>query len=143
MKITICGSINFSTEIMEISNKLKKMGHEISVPSTSEKINKGTVSLEGIKKEKEDGSIVKRVIMDDLIREHYEKIKDSQAILVANFDKNGISNYIGGNTLMEMGFAHVLRKKIFVYGEIPEMIYTEEIRAMQPIILNKDLTKIK
>lgn len=31
----------------------------------------------------------------------------SDAILVLNYDKKGIKNYIGGNTLMEMGFAHV------------------------------------
>ena len=42
-----------------------------------------------------------------------------------------------------MGFAHVLNKKIFILNDIPEMIYIDEIKAMQPIILNGNLAKIK
>ncbi len=60
-----------------------------------------------------------------------------------NLTKKGIDNYIGGNTFLEMGFAYVLAKKIFLWQDIPEMIYTDEIKAMQPIILNGDLNKIK
>jgi predicted RNA-binding protein with PUA domain len=60
-----------------------------------------------------------------------------------NIDKGGFSNYIGGNAFLEMGFAHILNKKIFLLNEIPEMIYTDEILAMQPIVLNGDLSKIK
>ncbi|PLX22184.1 hypothetical protein C0584_00315 [Candidatus Parcubacteria bacterium] len=143
MKITICGSIALTPNIIEILKELQKTENEVLIPSTSEKIHKGEISLDGIKKDKTSGDIVERVIREDLIREHYKKIKSSEAILVANFDKNNIKNYIGGNTLMEMGFAHVLNKKIYLFNDIPEMIYTEEIRAMQPIILYKDLKKIK
>jgi predicted RNA-binding protein with PUA domain len=63
--------------------------------------------------------------------------------LIVNIDKKDICNYIGGNTFLEMGFAHILNKKIFLLNEIPEMIYTDEILAMQPIALNGDLSKIK
>ena len=34
-----------------------------------------------------------------------------------------------------MGFAHVLNKKIYLLNNIPEMSYSDEIRAMQPIVL--------
>ena len=57
-------------------------------------------------------------------------------------EKNNIKNYIGGNSFLEMGFAHILNKKIFILNDIPEMIYTDEIEAMQPIALRGDLTKI-
>ena len=70
-------------------------------------------------------------------------IGELNAVLVLNPDKKGIKNYIGGNTLIEMGFAYVLDKKIFLYNPIPEMSYTDEIKAMKPIILNKDLSKIE
>ncbi len=63
--------------------------------------------------------------------------------LAVNIDKKGIKNYIGGNTFLEMGFAHVLDKKIFLLNEIPDISYKDEIKAMQPIILNGDLSKIK
>ena len=42
-----------------------------------------------------------------------------------------------------MGFAHVLNKKIFLFNDIPDMFYKDEIKAMNPIIIDRDLTKIK
>jgi len=60
-----------------------------------------------------------------------------------NYDKRGIKNYIGGNSFLEMGFAHILQKKIFLLNGIPEIIYSDEIKAMQPTVLNGDLSKIK
>jgi hypothetical protein len=68
----------------------------------------------------------------------------SDAILVCNFDKKGIKNYIGGNTLMEIGFAHVNDKKIFLYNPIPEDVpYVDEIKAMIDAVINNDLNLIK
>ena len=59
-------------------------------------------------------------------------------------DKNDIKNYVGGNTLMEIGFAHVLNQKIFMWNSIPDMPYCKtEIEAVKPIIINGDLTKVR
>ena len=80
---------------------------------------------------------VQRKINDDVIRKYYDKIKGSDAILVLNLNKNGVENYIGGNTFLEIGFTHVLHKKIYLYHEIPQLPYSDEIRAMQPFILNE------
>ena len=77
-----------------------------------------------------------------MIKRYYKIIQNSDAVLVLNFDKNGIKNYIGGNTFLEMGFAYVLNKPIYLVNPIPDMIYTDEIKAMQPKILNGDLGKI-
>lgn len=80
----------------------------------------------------------------DAIREFWKKIKESDAILVLNYDKRGIKNYVGGNTLMEIGFAHVLEKKIFLMNRIPDIeFYKSEIEAVRPVIINSDLSKIK
>lgn len=65
-----------------------------------------------------------------LFREYYKIIKKSDAILVINFDKNDIKNYIGGAVLSEMGFAYILNKKIFLFNQITQMSYTDEIKAM-------------
>ena len=68
----------------------------------------------------------------------------SDAILVLNYDKKGIKNYIGGNTLMEIGFAHILNKKIFLLNPIPDIdFYKSEIEATKPIILNGNLSNLK
>lgn len=70
-------------------------------------------------------------------------IKESEAILVTNYDKKGVTGYIGGNVFLEMGFAHVLDKKIFLLNEVPDVSYVDEIRAMQPMVINNDLSLIK
>jgi len=142
MIIAICGSLNFTEDMKIIADKLRADGHEIYLPATSEEIINDQTSLEDIVKQKEDGTIFNRMIRNDVIKVHYEKIKKSDCILVINPDKRGIANYIGGNTLLEMGFAHVLNKKIFLLNNIPELSYTEEIKAMQPNIINGELSKL-
>jgi hypothetical protein len=144
MKITICGSIEFAFEIKKIAEKLKEDGHEIEIPMTAKKILDGELTMDEFKKEKEvNGDASFRKIQYDVIKKYYEIIKNSDAILVLNLDKNGIKNYIGGNTFLEMGFAHVLGKKIYLLNTIPEMVYKDEIMAMSPISLNNDLNKIR
>lgn len=132
MKITICGSIKFTENMSQISGQLLKNGHETELPLTSIKILSGELTLEEFERESEGEN---RKIQDDVIRKYYEKIKESEAILVANYDKNWIRNYIGGNTFLEIWFAYVLNKKIFLFNEIPEIWYSDEIKAMQPVIL--------
>jgi len=57
--------------------------------------------------------------------------------------KKGVKNYVGGNSFLEMGFAFILKKKIFLLNDIPEMPYTSEIVAMKPICLKGNLEKIQ
>jgi len=142
MKIAICGSLNFTYEIKKIADDLTMLGFDVSIPVSSEKILRGEFSLEEIKQEKEKGYLHKRAIKYDSIRVYWKVIENSDAVLIANFDKNKIKNYIGGNSFLEMGFAHILNKKIFLLNEIPDMIYSDEIKSMQPIILNGELSKI-
>ena len=73
---------------------------------------------------------------------HFKEIKKSDAILVLNYDKKGIKNYVGGNVLIEMAFAYILDKKIFMLNPVPEMSYADEIFAMKPVVLNGNLKKI-
>lgn len=62
--------------------------------------------------------------------------------MAINKDKRGIKNYIGGNTFLEIGFAHVLNKKIFLLNDVPDMLCSDEILAMEHVVINNDLTKI-
>ncbi|MFA4833550.1 MAG: hypothetical protein WC619_01730 [Patescibacteria group bacterium] len=137
MKIVICGSMAFSGKMVEIANKLKQAGHKAVLPRNTE--NYAARSL----KEEIGSESTENKIKHNLIREYYNEIKNSDAVLIVNEDKNNIPNYIGGNSFLEMGFAHVLNKKIFILNSLPEMIYTDEIKAMQPVILEGDLDKIK
>jgi len=133
MKITICGSMAFAKEILEIKQKLEKQNHIVVIPANTDKYAQGIINIEN-KWEK---------LELDVFRTYFEEIKKTDAILIINKDKNNIKNYIGGNSLIEMAFAHVLNKKIFLLNPIPQMSYSDEIEAMTPIVINKDLSKIR
>lgn len=127
----------FTERMLEIKRELEKLGHKVFVSSF---INKYVGKSE---KEKEKLTLFHKN-EKDAIREFWGKIKKSDAILVLNYDRRGIENYIGGNTLMEIGFAHVLNKKIFLINPIPNIkFYKSEIEACRPIIINENLTKIR
>jgi nucleoside 2-deoxyribosyltransferase len=77
------------------------------------------------------------------ITAHFRKIDASDCILVTNYEKKGIPNYIGGNTFLEMGYAYGTSKKIFILNEMPETsAYKEEMLGMQPTILHGSISKI-
>jgi len=78
----------------------------------------------------------------DVIKSYFQKIKEQDAIFVINKDKNNVKNYVGGNSLIEIAFAHVLEKKIFLLNPIPEVNYSDEIEAMNPIVLDGNLNLI-
>lgn len=143
MKIAICASLDFVPKIKDLSDRLIKLGHRVTIPQTAEMILNGEVTFDQIMKEKGNGEISNRAIKQGSFKYYFEKIKEVDAILVLNFDKKGIKNYIGGNVFLEMGFAHVLDKKIFLLNALPDIFYKDEIEVMQPIILNGDLDKIK
>jgi len=104
MKITICGSLAFAKEMLKIKQKLEKQNHIVVVPPNIDKYADGKIDLEN-KWEK---------IKFDVIRNYFKEIKKTDAILVINKDKNKIKNYVGGNSLIEIAFAHVLNKKVYL-----------------------------
>ena len=122
--------------MIEARDELIKRGHNAFVTNLADPfIGKTDEEKETIKIHQKNNL--------DAIREFWRLMQGADAVLVMNFDKHGIKNYIGGNTLMEIGFAHVLDQKIFLYNPIPEIpYYKSEIEAVKPIIINEDLSKI-
>lgn len=147
MKIVICASVVFSDKIIEIEKVLQKQGHTVDIPFVTKMIKEKKISFGQYKKDKEKNGDIKyrEAYQDqvDMIKRYYGLIAESDATLVLNYTKNDTENYIGGSVLMEMGFAYVLDKKIFLLNPIPEMSYTDEIKDTKPIILIGDLSKIK
>jgi len=137
MKIGVAGSMQFNNEMIKTCEELEKLGHETFMSKFKDNyIGKTAEEIEKLKlRDKYD---------NDAIREFWEPMKDSDALLILNYDKHGIKNYIGGNAFLEMGFAHVLNQKIFLLNPIPDMpYYGTEIIAIKPIVINGDLGKIK
>ncbi len=122
---------------LQIKDGLEQNGHEVIIPRNIDKYASGELKLE----QKWESSEHK--IEHDLIRGYFKKIAESDALLVINQDKGNLKNYIGGNTFLEIGFAHVLNKPIYLYNPMPDCSYTSEIIAMSPVVINGDLSMIK
>ena len=145
MKITICASVDFTYEIRDVAEQLRSLGHEIvGLPHFTQKILRGEVSYEEYMETKSTKwDISFRQSTDiDFFRRYWDYIEASDAILVLNLPKKGIDDYIGGNAFLEMGFAYILHKTIYLYGTIPTMPYTDEIIDMKPVSLKWDLSLI-
>ena len=133
IKIAISGSMLFSKEMLKKKTELEKLNHKVTIPKNAKEFAENKIEVEDKWKKLEI----------DAIRSYFNEIKKCDSILVLNITKNNIENYIGGNSLIEIAFAHVLKKKIFLYNPAPKMSYTDEIISMKPIIINQDIKKIK
>lgn len=136
MKIILCGSITAAAEIEAAQKSLEAVGHIVEVPLgvTDATLRLRTeVRMEEKSKDKRE---------HDVLRRYFQKIQDADAVLIVNPEKRSIPGYIGGNTLIEMAFAHVLFKRLYVLYSLPELAYTAEMCAMQPLIIAGDLLKI-
>lgn len=135
MKIMICGSMHFAKEMLEAQKILTELEHEALVPcDTHECLENPELNMD-----------LDYCIANEVDKTDFKKVADSDAILVLNHPKNGIEGYIGGATLMEIGLARHLEKKIFILHELPsieDIRYMLEVRLAQPIILSGDIKKI-
>lgn len=136
MKIIVCGSMSSSKDMVRVEEELKKNGHDVVLPKFTHEYAK----LESVDKEITESLREKKEY--DLIRGYFKKIKEGDSLLVVNAYKNGIEGYIGGNSFLEMGFAYVSEKPIYLLNKVPDMAYTDEILAMNPIVLDGDLSQI-
>ena len=136
MRIGVIGSMQYTEKMIQARDTLRERGHTAFVTSLATPlIGKTDEEKERIKIDQKNNQ--------DAIRKFWELMQGADAVLVINLDKQGIENYIGGNTLMEIGFAHVLNQKIFLYNPIPEIpYYKTEIEAVRPIVIYGDLSKI-
>lgn len=96
--ITVCGSLKFKDEMMQITEKMELQGNcmlNVIYPTNPDK----------------DAYTEQEAEMLDKM--HKEKIKLSDAILVV--DVNG---YIGSSTKSEIEFAKALNKEIIYYSDL-------------------------
>lgn len=96
--ITVCGSLKFQKEMMEISEKLELQGNCVLTPIYPTKSDNNAYT--------ED-----EILM--LGKMHKEKIKLSDAILVVN-----VGGYIGDSTSNEIKYAKSLNKEVLYYTDL-------------------------
>ena len=135
MKLFIVCSKHFYHKIPIIKRVLEEAGHKITLPNSYEDPFREE-KMKQLSREKH----VK--FKQKMMRLQEPKIKRNDAILVLNLEKNGIPNYIGGGTFMEIVKAWELNKKIFFYNPLPKCSFSDELSAINPMIILRDLSKV-
>ena len=97
--ITVCGSLRFYKEMMEITEKTELQGNCMLVPIYNP-----------TRPNKDDFTKEEALMLDKM---HKERIKLSNAILVVN-----VNDYIGSSTKSEIEFAKSLNKEILYYTDL-------------------------
>ena len=129
--------MQYTEKMIEARSELIRLGHDAFLTNLADPfIGKTDEEKEVIKIHQKNNM--------DAIREFWRLMQGADAVLVINLDKHGIKNYIGGNTFLEMGFAHVLDQKIYLLNPVPDMpYYKTEIVAMEPVVINGDFSLLK
>ena len=116
----------------ELATALRQLGHVVFEPAFEEaKVDYSDIPEEAMIQAK-----------GAFIREHLSKIQRSDAVVLANYPKNGITGYVGANTLMEAAFAFALGKQIFVLNPIGEQSCRPEILGLGATIIDGDLSRV-
>ena len=134
MKILLICSKVFYDKLSFFKQELEKMNHEVFMPNCwdcpeTEAKYRGTPEHAKFKAK--------------MFKQSEETIKQMDAVLVLNYDKNGQKNYIGGATFLEIYDAFRLGKKIYFINELPEGMLKDELIGFSPIVLNGDITNIQ
>ena len=136
MKIFVCTSKAFYGDIAGTIADLKQRGFEITLPNNYETpyVEDDMRSL---------GDEKHGAWKADMLRLQATKVASSDALLIMNLKKNDIENYIGGAVLLEMYEAFRFGKPIYLWNPIPENMLKDEVKGMQPVIINGDLSLIQ
>lgn len=131
-RVVLCGSMSFFPEMVRLQATLAEAAVHSVVPESDELWpSSGTVQLQIALKRKASMA-------------HIKKIRDPRtlAILVLNFDKYGIRNYIGANSFAEIAVAIVAKKRVYLANDIPQS-YKDELEAwgVVPLLGNIELMK--
>jgi hypothetical protein len=137
-KIFLAASMNFYEELVSIESKLLSLGFEVEIPVSAkmmkEKNDFVVEHFKGKTTSEQKGKYIK---------ENFNNISSSNALLVINNEKNDIQGYIGPNVLMEIGLAFHLNKIIYIWNQYPlDASYKDEMLALGVIVINRDLSKI-
>ncbi|MEX2515018.1 MAG: hypothetical protein WD335_02740 [Candidatus Paceibacterota bacterium] len=149
MEVTICSSVDFTYPIIEIKKVLEERGDTVNIPYFTQMIIDGKLSFEDYMKTKQSGGDISLRNQEDVdfYARYWKFISRSDAVLILNLEKHYIKGYIGGNTLIDMSFAYIQEKPIYLYNPIPErsarMHYVDELKDFKPTIINEDLSLIK
>lgn len=127
--VAVCGSMAHMTEWSNVIDELRADGLTVSTPDISE----GKIDWSSLP----DEEVIRR--KGHLLRRHFANIAVAKAVLVCNYVKDDIDNYVGTNSLLEMEAGYLYEKPVYLLNPVPYQSSREEILAMEPIVLNGDI----
>lgn len=130
--IVICGSMLFYEEMNNCKEALRDIGLTAIIPQEENEI----VNFFDEKQFIEFKKKVSRAYLRKI------RSKNTSAVLIYNAPKNGVPNYIGANTLVELAMAFTWNRKIFLYNDIYSPL-KDELQAWNCICLHGNLDAIK
>ncbi|MFN4008733.1 MAG: hypothetical protein ACK4K8_02140 [Pannonibacter sp.] len=133
MRVCICGSMLFIDAMEEMAASLTTLGVVAVAPVRDEAdhIWSDLSEAEAIETKRK------------FIRDYLDEIRTSDAVLIANYTKNGVVGYIGANTLMEAAFACALGKRVSLLFMPSEQACRLEALSIADSVLNGDISKFK
>lgn len=129
-RIVLCGSMAFYSKMLDLRDELSLHGLPAFAPDPDNDLF--------TTQEKSDQITKRRASM-----RHIRKVRDQSTfgILVVNFDKHGIPDYIGPNTFAEIAVALAHYKRIYLFQSVPRF-YQDELLAWGAIPLHGDIRLI-
>jgi len=123
-RLVISGSMSFYGYMYRLHDELAQKGVESLLPEAQDDLAEilPSAQFEALKRE--------------LSFAHIRRVKNPRTygILVANFEKHMLPNYIGPSTFAEVAIAANQGKKIFILNEFPQ-VYAEELSLWGAIAL--------
>lgn len=126
--VAICGSMSHKQQWLGVVEALRAQGLSVATPDLSEATDWSSLS---------DQEIIQK--KGWLIRRHFANIATAKSVLICNYDKGDVANYLGSNSFLEMGAAFIYDKPVFLLNGIPDQPNREEILALMPVVLDGDL----
>lgn len=141
--ITICSSASFYRQVLEVEEELKRRGFRVLVPFIAKRMRQsGNFEVSAYKTWYTNESDWNKKTA--LMKGHFKKVQEGDAVLVLNYQKNKINGYIGGNVLMEMALAFHFRKPIFILHPVTAALpLYEEVMGMRPRFLKGKLNNLR
>jgi hypothetical protein len=123
-RLVICGSMTFYGYMIRTRDELTAYGVQTVLPEPENHLAESLSDhhFEDVRR--------------DLAFAHVRKIRNPRTfgILVSNFEKHGLSNYIGPSTFAEIAIAAAHGKRIFLLNEFPP-VYAEELEMWRAVPL--------
>lgn len=128
--VALCGSMQHAPLWLKVVDELRANGLTVSAPEMTEE----SIDWKNLPEEE----VVER--KGRFARRHFANIALAKCVLVCNYEKNDVADYVGSSSLMELTAGFVYEKPLFLLNPVPFQDSREEILALEPTVLNGDLS---